>query len=48
MGRLSHHAGVAWLWEVRGTGRWVAVALADQDPSGPVQLLAVVTETAPP
>ncbi|MBJ6647380.1 hypothetical protein ACWDLL_01215 [Streptomyces griseoincarnatus] len=47
-GWLSHHAGVAWLWEVRGTGRWVAVALADRDPSGSVELLAVVTETAPP
>ena len=46
--RLSHHAGMAWLWEVHGTGRWVAVALADRDPSGSVQLLAVVTETAPP
>ncbi|MDU0303598.1 MULTISPECIES: hypothetical protein [unclassified Streptomyces] len=46
--RLSHEAGVAWLWEVQGTGRWVAVALADRDAGGAVQLLAVVTETAPP
>ncbi|MEW1681175.1 hypothetical protein [Streptomyces sp. NPDC093594] len=45
---LSHEAGVAWLWEVQGTSRWAAVALADRDAGGAVQLLAVVTETAPP
>ncbi|MFE9774543.1 hypothetical protein ACFYOV_23285 [Streptomyces sp. NPDC005931] len=45
---LSAHARVAWLWEVRGTGRWVAVAVADRDESDDVRLLAVVTETDPP
>ncbi len=45
---LSARAGVAWLWEVRGTGRWVAVAVADRDPADVTQLLAVVTETVPP
>ena len=45
---LSARAGVAHLWEVEGTGRWVAVAVADRDASREVQLLAVVTETDPP
>ncbi|KES05892.1 hypothetical protein BU52_17405 [Streptomyces toyocaensis] len=45
---LGARAAVAWLWEVRGTGRWVAVAVADRDAGDDVQLLAVVTETAPP
>lgn len=45
---LAFRADVAWLWEVQGTGRWVAVAVADRDPGDAVQLLAVVTETAPP
>lgn len=45
---LSLRANVAWLWEVQGTGRWVAVAVADRDPADAIQLLAVVTETAPP
>ncbi|MFI9823438.1 hypothetical protein ACIHFC_23685 [Streptomyces sp. NPDC052013] len=46
--RLAACARTAWLWQVPGTGRWAAVAVADQDPAGGVQLLAVVTETAPP
>lgn len=46
--RLSALADVAWLWEVQGTGRWVAVAVAHRDPGDAVRLLAVVTETAPP
>ncbi|KOV94832.1 hypothetical protein ADK65_30640 [Streptomyces sp. NRRL B-1140] len=45
---LSARAGVAHLWEVEGTGRWVAVAVADRDASREVQLLALVTETDPP
>ena len=45
---LSFRADVAWLGEVCGTGRWVAVAVAGRDPGAGIQLLAVVTETAPP
>ncbi|MGW0613905.1 hypothetical protein [Streptomyces sp. NPDC002788] len=45
---LSERAGVAHLWEVEGTGRWVAVAVADRDESDEVRLLALVTETDPP
>ncbi|QKV99221.1 hypothetical protein [Streptomyces sp. NA02536] len=45
---LAVRSGVAWLWEVRGTGRWLAVAVADRDPADAVRLLALVTETAPP
>ncbi|MEU9354656.1 hypothetical protein AB0D65_27660 [Streptomyces griseoloalbus] len=46
--RLAARARVAWLWEVQGTGRWVALAVADRDASDEIQLLAVVTQTAPP
>jgi hypothetical protein len=45
---LSACAGVAHLWEVEGTGRWVAVAVGDRDLSREVRLLALVTETDPP
>ncbi|WP_328337201.1 hypothetical protein OG873_36625 [Streptomyces violaceus] len=45
---LSARAGVAYLWEVEGSGRWVAVAVADRDGSDAVHLLALVTETDPP
>ncbi|MGI5373744.1 hypothetical protein ACQEV2_05700 [Streptomyces sp. CA-251387] len=45
---LSARARVAHLWEAQGTGRWVAVAVADQDEADDVQLLAVVTEIDPP
>ncbi|KOG38633.1 hypothetical protein [Streptomyces resistomycificus] len=45
---LSVEAGMAHLWEVEGTGRWVAVAVADRDEADDVRLLAVVTETDPP
>jgi hypothetical protein len=45
---LSARASVAHLWEVEGTGRWVAVAVGDRDPSREVQLLALITETDPP
>ncbi|GAA2270344.1 hypothetical protein GCM10010415_40910 [Streptomyces atrovirens] len=44
---LGARAEVARVWEVQGTGRWVAVAVADRDPDDAVQLLAVVTETPP-
>ena len=44
---LSARARMAYLWEAEGTGRWVAVAVADRDKAGEVQLLAVVTETDP-
>ncbi|WP_406206615.1 hypothetical protein OG331_41125 [Streptomyces sp. NBC_01017] len=45
---LSAGAAVAHLWEAQGTGRWIAVAVADRDPAADVQLLAVVTDVAPP
>ncbi|MFH9012280.1 hypothetical protein ACH4C6_12930 [Streptomyces sp. NPDC017943] len=45
---LSQRASVAHLWQVGGTGRWVAVAVADRDPADAVRLLALVTETDPP
>ncbi|MFD7687244.1 hypothetical protein [Streptomyces sp. NPDC059781] len=45
---LAGHAGVARVWEVQGTGRWVAVAVADRDPDDAIRLLAVVTEAPPP
>ncbi|MCX5054842.1 MULTISPECIES: hypothetical protein [unclassified Streptomyces] len=45
---LSARARVAYGWEVVGTGRWAAVAVADRDEADEVQLVAVVTETDPP
>jgi hypothetical protein len=45
---LSADARVTYLWEAEGTGRWVAVAVADRNPSDEVRLLAVVTEIDPP
>ncbi|MFE0807288.1 hypothetical protein ACFW34_07360 [Streptomyces sp. NPDC058848] len=45
---LSARARLAHLWEAEGTGRWVAVAVADLDETDEVQLLAVVTREAPP
>ncbi|GGQ71224.1 hypothetical protein [Streptomyces flaveolus] len=45
---LSARARVAYLWDAEGTGRWIAVAVADRDETDEVQLLAVVTEQAPP
>ncbi|WP_031033568.1 hypothetical protein [Streptomyces sp. NRRL F-5650] len=45
---LSARARVACLWEAEGTGRWVAVAVADRDEADEVRLLAVVTREAPP
>ncbi|MGW7257932.1 hypothetical protein [Streptomyces sp. NPDC054834] len=45
---VSARARVAYLWEAEGTGRWVAVFVADRDETDDVQLLAVVTEIDPP
>ncbi|MYU23101.1 hypothetical protein [Streptomyces sp. SID8352] len=45
---LCAHARMAHLWAVEGTGRWVALAVADRDPADEVRLLAVVTEIDPP
>ncbi|MEY9490062.1 hypothetical protein RKD26_005856 [Streptomyces calvus] len=45
---LAAQASVAWLWEVQGTGRWVALAVADRDPGDDPRLVAVVTQTDPP
>ncbi|BDD70766.1 hypothetical protein ACWDYK_15890 [Streptomyces anthocyanicus] len=45
---LSVAARVAYLWEAEGTGRWVALAVADRDEADEVRLLAVVTQEAPP
>ncbi|MGQ4426763.1 hypothetical protein ACN6LL_001448, partial [Streptomyces violaceoruber] len=45
---LSAAARVAYLWEAEGTGRWVALAVADRDEADEVRLLAVVTQEAPP
>lgn len=45
---LSARARVAYLWEAEGTGRWVALAVADRDGTDEVRLLAVVTQEAPP
>ncbi|MFF4760955.1 hypothetical protein [Streptomyces sp. NPDC001292] len=36
------------LWGPDGTGRWVAVGVADRDRADEIQLLAIVTDTAPP
>ncbi|WP_217250484.1 hypothetical protein [Streptomyces sp. AC602_WCS936] len=45
---LSARARLASLWEAEGTGRWVALAVADLDETDEVQLLALVTQEAPP
>lgn len=44
---LSARACTAWLWEVEGTGRWAAVAVAERDGADGVQLLAVVSGIPP-
>jgi hypothetical protein len=36
------------VWRADGTGRWVALAVADRDPADAIRLLAVVTDTDPP
>ncbi len=45
---LSARAWMAYLWEAQGTGRWLALAVADRDEADEVRLLVVVTEEAPP
>ncbi|QIJ61351.1 hypothetical protein [Streptomyces sp. JB150] len=45
---LSHLTDEAYVWQADGTGRWVAVAVADRDPADAIRLLAVVTDTDPP
>ncbi|MEY9989660.1 hypothetical protein ABIE67_001692 [Streptomyces sp. V4I8] len=45
---LSARARVACVWEAEGTGRWVAVVVADRDEADDVKLLGVVTEIDPP
>ncbi|MEU6258115.1 hypothetical protein [Streptomyces sp. NPDC047043] len=45
---ISARASVADVWEVEGTGRWVAVFVADRDEADEIQLVAVVTEIAAP
>ncbi|MGY6019274.1 hypothetical protein [Streptomyces spinosirectus] len=45
---LSARADVAYVFEAVGTGRWVAVAVADRDRADEIQLVAVVTEVDPP
>ncbi|WP_405578766.1 hypothetical protein [Streptomyces sp. NBC_01092] len=45
---LSARVRVAYVWEAVGTGRWVAVAVADRDETDDVKLIAMSTETAPP
>ncbi|MFE9438954.1 hypothetical protein ACFYO2_08100 [Streptomyces sp. NPDC006602] len=45
---FSADARMTYLWEVEGTGRWLAVAVADRNTSDEVRLLAVVTEIDPP
>lgn len=36
------------VWESAGTGRWVAVGIADRDAADEIRLLATVTEIPPP
>ncbi|HZF87454.1 hypothetical protein [Streptomyces sp.] len=45
---LSQLTDEAYVWRADGTGRWVAVAVADRDPADVLRLLAVVTDTDPP
>ncbi|MGP4084969.1 hypothetical protein [Streptomyces sp. KR55] len=37
-----------YVWEACGTGRWVAVGVADRDESDTARLLVFVTVTDPP
>lgn len=45
---LSLRVGDVYLWQAGEHGRWVALGVADLDPGDEIQLLLVVTETAPP
>ncbi|MET9257641.1 hypothetical protein ACGFZL_09190 [Streptomyces sp. NPDC048182] len=45
---LSGHVPDVHLWQVPGTGRWIALGVSQWDRELPFQLLGVVAETAPP
>ncbi|MER6346451.1 hypothetical protein ACWC10_30800 [Streptomyces sp. NPDC001595] len=45
---LSHLTDQVYVWQADRTGRWVALGLADRDPSDAIRLLAVITDTDPP
>ncbi|CAM5655974.1 hypothetical protein [Streptomyces aurantiogriseus] len=47
-GSLSAHVPDVHLWQLPGTARWMALGVSQWDKELPFQLLAVVTETAPP
>jgi hypothetical protein len=45
LGDLVHEV---YLWQADGTGRWVALGVAERDETDEIRLLAVVTDTDPP
>ncbi|GAA3800243.1 hypothetical protein ACFS5L_35295 [Streptomyces phyllanthi] len=45
---VSHAVDELDVWQADGTGRWIAVGVADRDQEDEIRLLAVVTETAQP
>ncbi|MGW0820596.1 hypothetical protein [Streptomyces sp. NPDC002845] len=45
---LSLRTDALHVWQVDGTGRWVAVGVADRDEADEIRLLAAVAETGPP
>lgn len=45
---LSAYVRYVDLWEADGTGRWVAVGVSEPGEGHEFQLLALITETAPP
>ncbi|MEU2285211.1 hypothetical protein ABZ614_25260 [Streptomyces sp. NPDC013178] len=45
---LSAHVPDVHLWQLPGTGRWLALGVSQWDKELPFQLLAVVTDTDPP
>jgi hypothetical protein len=45
LGDLAHEA---CLWRPDGTGRWVALAVAERDETDEIRLLAAVTDIDPP
>ncbi|MBV7696513.1 hypothetical protein [Streptomyces sp. TRM70350] len=44
---ISALADDLYVWQATGTGRWVALGVADGDETDPARLLAVVTEVDP-
>ncbi|MGW4564159.1 hypothetical protein ACWEN3_17665 [Streptomyces sp. NPDC004561] len=46
--RLSEHVPDVHLWQVPGSGRWVALGVSHGYKELPFQLLGIVTETDPP